>query len=99
MRNKHYELWKICREEWLIENPPNHQGYYICYICGRWIPAEEITLDHIISRSRAPGKRYDKTNLAPACWSCNGLKGSKSLEAVKGHRHQNKAKDELEGLW
>lgn len=42
-----------------------------------------ITLDHVISRSRDPSKRYDLDNLRPACWWCNTDKGSKSVDQVR----------------
>lgn len=76
---KHEELWAKARKLWFKNNPPNHEGYYICYLCNYWVPAKEITLDHIIPRSARPDLRYEQSNLAPACWSCNSEKGSKHL--------------------
>lgn len=74
---KHERLWKKTRGEWISQNPANHEGYYVCYLCRKWIPRGEITVDHIIPRSRASHLRYDFSNLAPACWECNNEKGSK----------------------
>jgi 5-methylcytosine-specific restriction endonuclease McrA len=45
--------------------------------------AQPLTLDHVVSRSRDPSKRFDQSNLKPCCWWCNTLKGSRSLEQVK----------------
>lgn len=77
MPTKHQKLWKKCREDWVKLNPPNHEGYYVCYLCHKWVHETELTLDHIIPRSRAPHLRYVHENLAPCCWECNTEKGSK----------------------
>lgn len=69
--------WLKTRTEWLRANWPNHQGYYECYICGKWVDSSEITLDHVIPRSKAPELRLDMANLKPCCYNCNQEKGSK----------------------
>ena len=69
--------WLKTRTLWLKNNPPNHQGYYICYICNKWIDKAEITIDHIIPRSKAPELRFDPSNLMACCYNCNNNKGSK----------------------
>lgn len=68
--------WKKTRREWIKLNPPNHEGYYVCWICSVWVPAEEMELDHIKSRTRFPKLRFVLTNLAPSCHTCNQDKGS-----------------------
>lgn len=80
---KYGKKWFKVRREWVKLNLPNHQGYYECYICHIWIPANELTVDHIRSRSRNPELRYDIRNLAPACYECNNAKGS-SVNVPKG---------------
>lgn len=84
---KHSSLWKATRREWILQNPPDHAGYYYCYICSRAISKGKpeyahgrMTLDHIKSRSRYPELRYQLSNLAPCCHWCNSDKGSLSLE-------------------
>jgi len=62
--------------KWRKLNPPNHQGYYICYLCHRWIPANEMQVEHVKSKARHPDLRTDLDNLQPACSSCNAKKGS-----------------------
>lgn len=62
--------------EWREENPPNHEGYYICYLCGRWILAELMNLEHPDSKARHPEFRFVKGKLRPACGECNEDKGS-----------------------
>ncbi len=74
---RHAILWIKKRKEYLKNNPPNFQGYYICYLCHKWVPANEITVDHIIPRSRAPYLRYEDSNLAPCCDPCNKKKASR----------------------
>lgn len=77
-RGKITNKWLKVRKQWMKENPPNHQGYYFCYICYRAVPSNEVTLDHIIPRSRRPDLRFDFSNLAPCCGLCNYKKGSKN---------------------
>jgi 5-methylcytosine-specific restriction endonuclease McrA len=69
--------WLKFRRRWIRNHPPNHQGYYICYICESWIPAKEMTLDHVIPRSRDETRVFDESNLRPCCLTCNNKKGSK----------------------
>lgn len=78
--NRH---WMAYRRKWKLNNPPNDEGYYVCYLCGVWVQPSEMTLDHVIPRSRAPHLRFDDSNIKPSCWSCNTLKGSQSLESYK----------------
>lgn len=74
--------WVITRETWLLRNPPDKHGMYICHICGDKIWHEAVTLDHIKSRSRHPELRFTMSNLAPAHWECNMDKGSKDMDEL-----------------
>lgn len=80
--------WLKIRSKWLKAHPPNHQGYYECYLCHTWINYSEITLDHIIPKSNASNysSRHDWSNLAPCCGKCNSEKGSQH-----GETYQEKA--------
>lgn len=69
--------WLRVRKEWLKNNPPNHEGYWICAICGKW--TEHIEVDHIKARSRRPDLRYELSNLQPLCHRCNTRKGSNDI--------------------
>jgi 5-methylcytosine-specific restriction endonuclease McrA len=69
--------WLKTRREWVRLNPPNHQGYYTCYLCGKWVPEKAMELDHVISRSRAPELRFSLNNLQASCAPCNRRKGSR----------------------
>lgn len=68
--------WVKTRRAWVKANPPNHEGYYVCGICGRWVKEDEFELDHKVSRTRDPSRRFDLTNLQPTHSSCNRAKGS-----------------------
>lgn len=62
--------------QWRKDNPPNHQGYYICYICGKWITPEELNVEHTKSKARHPELRTDQSKFKPCCSDCNEKKGS-----------------------
>lgn len=45
-----------------------------CYYCGKSLPPDEVTMDHILPVSR--GGRSTRGNVAPACKDCNTRKQS-----------------------
>jgi hypothetical protein len=47
-----------------------------CQYCGKKFPTSELSLDHVIPRSRGGGSSW--TNLVCACTSCNSRKAAKS---------------------
>jgi 5-methylcytosine-specific restriction endonuclease McrA len=51
---------------------------YTCQFCGHVFPASELTLDHVIPRSR--GGRTDWDNLVACCHACNNRKGDRLPE-------------------
>ena len=51
---------------------------YTCQFCGHVFPAHELTLDHVIPRSR--GGHTDWDNLVACCHNCNNLKGDRHPE-------------------
>lgn len=51
---------------------------YTCQYCGSKPPREELTIDHIIPRSR--GGESIWTNVVIACMDCNAQKGNNLLE-------------------
>lgn len=51
---------------------------FVCQYCGKKLKESEITLDHIIPRSR--GGKDNWQNLATACPECNSKKGNKLPE-------------------
>ena len=52
-----------------------------CQYCGRRGSAFELTLDHILPRSR--GGRTEAENLCAACKSCNQRKGDRTPEEAR----------------
>lgn len=60
--------------KWKRTQKPNHEGYFECYICGKWITYLEA--EHVKSKARHPGLRTDPNNLKPTCDECNEKKRS-----------------------
>ncbi|MBI3681398.1 MAG: HNH endonuclease [Acidobacteria bacterium] len=59
---------------------------YTCQYCGRALPSGELTLDHVVPRSRAGETSWE--NLVACCHPCNNNKGSRTPEeaGMKLHR-------------
>ena len=51
---------------------------YSCQYCHRTLPSGEMTLDHVIPRSRAGETTWE--NLVACCHSCNNRKGNRTPE-------------------
>jgi 5-methylcytosine-specific restriction endonuclease McrA len=51
---------------------------YLCQYCGKPLRSQEVTLDHILPRSRGGESNWE--NLAACCPLCNVKKGSKLPE-------------------
>jgi 5-methylcytosine-specific restriction endonuclease McrA len=49
-----------------------------CQFCGRVFPASDLTLDHVIPRSRRGTTSWD--NLVASCYRCNNIKGDRTPE-------------------
>ncbi len=49
-----------------------------CQFCGRPFPSSELTLDHVVPRSR--GGRSSWENLVACCYQCNNNKGDRTPE-------------------
>jgi 5-methylcytosine-specific restriction endonuclease McrA len=67
--------WLAIRGQWVLANPPNHEGYYLCGICRRPVYYLEMQLDHIDGREGTNLSNWD--NLQPTHGLCNFDKGSK----------------------
>ena len=79
--------WIETRHEWIKANPPK-DSYYTCYlkispICLRKMTTQEMTLDHVMSRTRRPDLRFDFSNLKPCCAPCNVEKGSREVDELR----------------
>ena len=42
--------WRQVRETWVKNHSPNHQGAWVCYLCGQWVYKEDMELDHVESK-------------------------------------------------
>jgi 5-methylcytosine-specific restriction endonuclease McrA len=51
---------------------------YVCQYCGKTLKSHEITLDHIVPKSRGGESNWE--NLAACCPHCNVRKGSRLPE-------------------
>lgn len=51
---------------------------FTCQYCGRTLPSSELTLDHVIPRSRAGETSWE--NLVTSCNPCNNRKGNRTPE-------------------
>lgn len=55
---------------------------YTCQYCGNQLPANQLTYDHIIPKSKWTNKNQPATswtNIITACFNCNSRKGNKTL--------------------
>jgi 5-methylcytosine-specific restriction endonuclease McrA len=49
-----------------------------CQFCGKPLPASELTLDHVVPRSRGGSSTWE--NLVACCYRCNNRKGDRTPE-------------------
>jgi 5-methylcytosine-specific restriction endonuclease McrA len=54
------------------------RDHNICQFCGRGFPAAELTLDHVVPRSRGGHSSWE--NLVACCYQCNNNKGDRTPE-------------------
>ena len=65
----------------------------LCAYCGTGLTLESMTVDHIISIFH--GGENDLDNLVPACWDCNNLKASMTLEEFNSmNKNRNESANE-----
>ena len=53
-----------------------NRDYHTCQYCGRRLPSAELSLDHVLPRSR--GGRTTWENIVAACKPCNHRKGNRT---------------------
>ncbi|MCS7026668.1 MAG: HNH endonuclease [Bryobacteraceae bacterium] len=51
---------------------------YTCQYCGKTLPSSELTLDHVVPRSRGGESSWE--NLVACCNPCNNRKGNRTPE-------------------
>ncbi len=54
------------------------RDHYTCQYCGRQPARKDLTVDHIVPRSRGGHTAWE--NVVTACQRCNGRKGSRTPE-------------------
>ena len=54
------------------------RDHYTCQYCGRQPRRKELTVDHVLPRSRGGETTWE--NVVTACQRCNGRKGSRTPE-------------------
>lgn len=86
------QYWTKYKNRWLRNRLKRH-GKLVCEYCGREdliIPKKHVktcaknfaTIDHVIPLSRG-GPKFDTTNFAVACRTCNNRKGEKLVEQME----------------
>jgi len=58
-----------------------HRDHFTCQYCGKMPPRDELTVDHIVPRSR--GGKSTWTNVVLACSNCNAKKGNRLLKECR----------------
>lgn len=54
------------------------RDHYTCQYCGRQSPRKDLTIDHMLPRSRGGHTAWE--NVVAACQRCNGRKGDRTPE-------------------
>ncbi len=70
-----YERSSLSRKNILLRDQ------YTCQYCNRHFPPAELTLDHVVPRSRGGDSTWE--NLVACCRRCNHKKGSHTPEEAK----------------
>ena len=69
--------WKLLREQIMNQ----HQN--VCRMCNRVLDRSEITIDHIMPRSKFPDLPLVANNMQVLCRPCNSSKGARVLSQQK----------------
>lgn len=59
-----------------------------CWLCGHWINLEDMSVDHVIPRSKG-GSITDLDNLRPAHSECNKRRGNRNPSKLRAPRVVN----------
>lgn len=73
--------------EWLEDIRSRHESGWPgwkCYLCGRVLTLESVSIDHVTPLAHAGRTTLD--NLKPCCTSCNRAKGAMSLTGYRAIR-------------
>ncbi len=64
----------------------------VCYFCGKKVPPNELTMDHIVPLIR--GGKSNRGNIVPACKDCNNRK--KHMLPLEWSEYMDKLAEEKE---
>ncbi|MBI4773584.1 MAG: HNH endonuclease [Deltaproteobacteria bacterium] len=68
LRRERSKARELRRSQWW----KNKRARGVCYFCGERVPPAELTMEHVVPLVR--GGKSIKSNLVPACKSCNTKK-------------------------
>lgn len=73
-----------------VTYPPDERYGYTCYLgisslCPGWLPADQITQEHVFPKGTWPEVKYNLLNLKPACPFCNKVKGGLTVYKLAAH--------------
>lgn len=63
--------WSNVKKAWRKANPPDAEGFYICWICKHELHESKLTLDHVAPLEQYPEFAKELSNLRPAHAWCN----------------------------
>ena len=69
-----YERKSLSRKSILLRD------HNTCQYCGRIAPAADLTLDHVVPRSRGGSSGWE--NLVACCLRCNNVKGDRTPQEM-----------------
>ena len=83
--------WDKVQAAWKLENPPDHAGYWYCFIGGGALSDGQhdamggytFNLGHDISRARSSAQKYDTTRCKPVCPFHNRQQGSLTFDEFR----------------
>ena len=75
------------KAKFMAANPPDDYGLWRCYLkispaCIIRMDKDQLTVEHVKPVGSYPELKDDLDNMKPACFFCNTLKGSRSIEAL-----------------
>lgn len=87
LRLKNHSATWIYKNTKFVKNLIFKRDQYLCQYCNVQLTSSDVTIDHIIPRSRGGTNSY--LNCVTSCFSCNTIKGNRTPEEA-GMRLINK---------
>ena len=70
---------------------------FACQFCGDKLAASELTVDHVLPRSRGGGTTWE--NCVAACYTCNSMKGCRTPREAGMELRRRPTRPERLALW